>query len=64
MKNERLESALELCRRNDINSNRLKKYYQDGTIIFENNRESKKRQSKKNQDRVKMISRPKNLSNY
>jgi len=43
MRNERLESALTWCKRNN---------------------ESKKKHVRKNQDRVKTIDRPKNLSNY
>jgi hypothetical protein len=54
MINERLESALAWCKKNNIESIRLKKF----------NRESKKKHVRKNQDRVKTIDRPKNLSNY
>jgi len=53
MRNERLEEALTWCK-NNIESTRFKKF----------NRESKKKHVRKNQDRVKTIDRPKNLSNY
>jgi len=53
MENERLEEVLAWCR-NNIESTRLKKL----------NRESKKKRSKKNHNRGKTITRPKNLSNY
>jgi len=49
MINERLENAFEWCKKNNLDSTRLKKF----------NRESKKKQSKKKQDRVKMINRRK-----
>jgi len=53
MINEKLEEDLTWCI-NNIELTRLRKI----------NRESKKKHAKKNQDRVKKISRPKNLSNY
>lgn len=43
MVNERLESALAWCKKNDLESNRLKKY----SRLRKFNRESKKKQSKK-----------------
>jgi len=54
MKNERLEEALEWCKKNNIGSTRLKKF----------NREVRKRHFGKNQDRGRTIARRKNLSNY
>lgn len=54
IKNERLESALIWCKKNNIESTRLKKF----------NRESKKKRSKKGQDRVKMIDRRNKVENY
>ena len=53
MRNEKLEEDLTWCI-NNIELARLRKI----------NRESKKKHAKKNQDRVKKIDRPKNLSNY
>ena len=54
MRNEKLESALAWCKKNNIESTRLKKF----------NRESKKKQVRRDQDRAKTITRPRNLSNY
>lgn len=54
MVNERLEEALAWCKKNDLETTRLKKF----------NRESKKKHVRKNQNRGETITRPKNLSNY
>ena len=68
MKKERLESALEWCRRNNVESNRLKKFNRESkkypTFSTTGRELEKKKHIKKNQNRGKTITRPKNLSNY